>query len=374
MPKPSILILDDDEMWLARHERRLTQAGFRCFATQKAKEAIDLGKSESSIKFALVDEILFVPPVPIDETQRELQRWQGSGVIREITNLRRDLQFIVITSAPQLRSQGELPLFTRETSKLRRQTNVIDVMHKQDIDANPDHEYHWLINDILSQPIASTAEYQNLMPRVLFGLGFDPTIFAAMAEQIDRQRTSHLPLAPFLKKLTSPARFIQELITKSPTQTIFIEAPGSKNLDPNTSIKSGSQSSQIIQILACQAALEQPLLIREQDYKYDPRTVKQAIDADLDTQPIQDFAYEYDGDRQRLSSGVQIEHAPKESSRLKTAIHRLKQDLAKANVAAPNTLFRTEQGGYVPNFDLGIIIYAIKPKRTRQFKGTKKSL
>jgi hypothetical protein len=148
MSKPSILILDDDEMWMARHERRLIQAGFRCFATQNSAEAIDLGK------FALIDEILFVPPVPLDENQRELQRWQGSGVIREINNLRRDIQYIIITSAPQLRSQGELPLFTRETSQLRRQTNVIDVMHKQDIETDPDHEYQWLIEEIFqrSQP------------------------------------------------------------------------------------------------------------------------------------------------------------------------------------------------------------------------------
>jgi hypothetical protein len=117
---------------------------------------IAFGKSQTSIKFALIDEILFVPPVPSDISQAELQRWQGSGVIREITNLRRDIQFIIVTSAPQLRSHGDLQLFTRETSKLRRQTNVIDIIHKQDIEADPDREYRWLIEDIFNRPQIDT--------------------------------------------------------------------------------------------------------------------------------------------------------------------------------------------------------------------------
>ncbi len=89
-------------MWLARHERRLSQAGFKCRSTQLAKEAIEIGKTDFSVKFALIDEILYVPPLPVDKTQCELQRWQGSGVIREIAALRSDIQFIVVTSAPQL--------------------------------------------------------------------------------------------------------------------------------------------------------------------------------------------------------------------------------------------------------------------------------
>lgn len=58
----STLILDDDELWLTQHERRLTQAGFKCRSTQLAKEVIDIVKTDPSIKFALIDEILFVTP------------------------------------------------------------------------------------------------------------------------------------------------------------------------------------------------------------------------------------------------------------------------------------------------------------------------
>jgi CheY-like chemotaxis protein len=362
MSKPSILILDDDEMWLARHERRLTQAGFKCFATQSATEAISLGKSQTSIKFALIDEILFVPPVPSDISQAELQRWQGSGVIREITNLRRDIQFIIVTSAPQLRSHGDLQLFTRETSKLRRQTNVIDIIHKQDIEADPDREYRWLIEDIFNRPQLDADLQQNLKPRVILGLGFEDTTFAAMSEQIDRKRTNYLPLAPFLANLPHPEKFTNQLIDRCQEKCIFIEAPGSKKLDRTSFIKADSQSYQILQTLALQSELHQPVTIREADYKFTPRTTKETadIDADIDTRSVTDFAYEYSDSGKHLSDGVQLEYRPKPSSRLKVAISRLKQDLAKANVAPPDTLFTTDRDGYAPTFELGITIYLVK--------------
>jgi hypothetical protein len=69
---------------------------------RSVRVASPLGES-TSIKFALIDEILFVPPVPIDGNQRELQRWQGSGVIDEINNLRRDIQL-----RPQTREEATL--------------------------------------------------------------------------------------------------------------------------------------------------------------------------------------------------------------------------------------------------------------------------
>jgi hypothetical protein len=83
---------------------------------------------------------------------------------------------------------------------------------------------------------------------------------------------------------------------------------------------------------------------------------------------IADFACEYSGSGKHLSDGVQLEYRPKPSSRLKVAISRLKQDLAKANVAPPDTLFTTDscserlrqRDGYAPTFELGITIYLVK--------------
>jgi hypothetical protein len=368
MPKPSILILDDDEMWLARHERRLTQAGFQCFATQNAKQAIDWGKSETSIKFALIDEILFVPPVPSDISQAELQRWQGSGVIREITNLRRDIQFIIVTSAPQLRSHGEIRLHTTETRKLSRQTNVIDVIHKQEIEDDPDDIYRFLIKDRFNRPQIDLDRQQNLKPRVILGLGFEANTFATMCEQIGRKRTNYLPLAPFLTNLPRPEKFTNKLIDCCQEKCIFIEALDSKKFEQTDLIKADSQSYQILQTLALQSELHQPITIREADYKFTPRTTKETsdIDADIDTRSIADFAYEYSDSGKHLSDGIQLEYRPKPSSRLKVAISRLKQDLAKANVAPPDTLFTTDRDGYTPTFELGIVIYLLKEAKTRR--------
>ncbi len=365
MSKPSILILDDDEMWMARHERRLIQAGFRCFATQNSAAAIDLGKSETSIKFALIDEILFVPPVPLDENQRELQRWQGSGVIREINNLRRDIQYIIITSAPQLRSQGELPLFTRETSQLRRQTNVIDVMHKQDIETDPDHEYQWLIEEIFQRSQPAIDPNSTIKPRVLLGLGFDQTIFDSLADQLDQKRRSRLSISPLLKDLPNPEKVLNEFIDRATEQRFFIEAPGSKTLDNHIRIKPQSQSGQILRTLASRAELRQEIIIRETDYQYAPRSNQHQIDADMDERSIADFAYNYNDGRKSPSTGIQIENRPTES-RLKTAMHRLKQDLAKANVAAPEAQFTFTQQGYQPTFELGIFCYVHKPTKKQR--------
>lgn len=64
MSNSSILILDDDERWVALHERRLRGAGLECRSTLSADEAIKIIQSDKSIEFALIDEILYVPPIP----------------------------------------------------------------------------------------------------------------------------------------------------------------------------------------------------------------------------------------------------------------------------------------------------------------------
>lgn len=143
---PTVLILEDDELWLSQHERRLREGGFKCHATQYAEEAIRIAKMDSSVKFALIDEILFVPPIPIETQHRQLQRWQGSGVIREAMLLRPDLKFIFVTSAPEQRSEGKSQLFRREVNRLKSLPGVIGVVHQQDIQENPGTIYNRLIN------------------------------------------------------------------------------------------------------------------------------------------------------------------------------------------------------------------------------------
>lgn len=143
---PTVLILEDNELWLSQHERRLREGGFKCHATQHAEEAIRIAKMDLSVKFALIDEILFVPPVPVETQHRQLQRWQGSGVIRETMQLRSDLKFIFVTSAPEQRSEGKSQLFRREVNRLKMLPGVIDVVHQQDIQENPGVIYNRLID------------------------------------------------------------------------------------------------------------------------------------------------------------------------------------------------------------------------------------
>jgi hypothetical protein len=79
MSNHPVLILDDDERWLALHERRLKNAGINYYGTQHSTTAIEFAK-KNDIKIALIDEVLFVPPV-FNEQEGELQHWQGSCLL-----------------------------------------------------------------------------------------------------------------------------------------------------------------------------------------------------------------------------------------------------------------------------------------------------
>ena len=152
MPNLPVLILDDDEHWLARHERRLRNAGIDCYATQYSSEAIEFAR-EHKIKIALIDEILFVPPIS-NSQEGELQRWQGRGVIREIVEAGLvDAHFIFITAAPAKRSGWNTPaflqeIFWQEVISLRRISGVMNVINKSEIESNPEDSYAHLIDVI----------------------------------------------------------------------------------------------------------------------------------------------------------------------------------------------------------------------------------
>lgn len=366
MGELSILILDDDEKWLALHERRLKQAGFKCRATQLAKEAIEIVKTDSSVKFALLDEILFVPPIPVEGKTKELQRWQGSGVVREIASHRPDVQIVMVTSAPQLRSEGDNRLFSQETAKLRRQRGVIDIIHKQDIETNPDQEYNWLIKLLKTPQTSITVEV--IKPRLLIGLGVRPEVldgskYKRLRDRLKEMGTSEYEMDGAVK------RFLAKLPPSE--KAVFIETPGSKKLDRISSIKPDSQSFQILEILAQRAEQGAEVVIRESDYQYSARKSSTEVESDstLDPRSVQDFAFAYNTDgRKQLRTGVQIEGRSQQSSRLKVAIHRLSERLVNFNVVGNGQLFSVEQGHYHPSFDIGIVLYSIEPGKGRQKK------
>jgi hypothetical protein len=369
---PRIVILEDDELWLARHERRLTTAGFDCYATQDAKEAIKAAKTDPAIKFVLVDEVLYIPPVPRKAGEGELQRWQGHGVIREITAQRSDVQFIVISAAPQWASDeegGDQQIFRRETQRLRRQQGVIDIVHKLDIEDDPDGSYGWIIDLLKRSQVSTKAEV--VSPRILIGWGFSKETHEAMAEQMDMPRRQFLPLAALLKKSGAGAnKLLEQLEQRAEEQQVFLEMPGSKRLDPLKGIKPHSSAFQILSFLARQTERQANILIQEQDYHHSSRSTKKAFSVEVESDSLerQDYAFGVGDDgRRRLKSGVQIEGKVEKSSPLKVAIHRLSQQLHKLNVGPARQLFdyKPEDNGYRPSFELGIVVYAIKPAKDK---------
>lgn len=366
MDIPRILILEDDELWLARHERRLTNAGFNCYATQDAREALKAAKTDPTVKFILIDEILYVPPVPTQGGEGELQRWQGHGVIREITAQRSDIQFIVISAAPQLASDehdGDRQVFRRETQKLRRQQGVIDIVHKLDIEEDPDGTYGWIIDLLKRSQVTTKAEV--VTPKILIGLGFPKETHAAIVEQLEIPKRPYLSIAPLLAQ--GGPRLLDELWQRAEAKTVFLEMPGSKRLEPLKIFKPDSSAFQILAFLARQTETQSHILIREQDYQHASRRSKKAtsVDADADALERQDFAYGYTADgRKGVRSGVQLEYPnTSSSSPLKVAIHRLSRQLHKLNVGPARQLFIYEQEGYRPTFELGIVIYAVRSPR-----------
>ena len=360
----SVLILDDDEMWLARHERRLTHARINCRSTRWGKKAIKIARTDPSIKYALIDEILYVPPVPVEEANRELQQYLGVGVIRKINAYRSDIQFIMVTAAPQLRSGGDNRLLTQETSNLRRQHGVIDIIHKQDIEDNPDREYGWLI-DLLRKPQPSETG-QVVAQHVLIGLGFDKKIYKAIAELSKNPKANWLPLKALSAQI-GPERALNEFLERANEKSVFIEMPGSKKIDRCDSIRPNSQGFNILMLLAERAEKHEDVVISEDDYKcfrkYKPRRALNDTEAmpDVDPRIAKDFLYEYDNeDRISLRKGVYFERSQRRKSTIRVAIHRLGKKLAELNVGPSRHIFQDlEQGRYRPSFKISIVLYPI---------------
>lgn len=362
---PVVLILDDDELWLARHERRLKQAGFSTYATDQSKEAIKALKTNPTIKFALIDEILWVPPIPPAEEDRELQAVQGMGVIREINKQRADVQFIIVTSAPYIKSGGDTQLFRRETANLRRHPGVIDIIHKIDIAEEPETSYDWLI-DLLKRS-RSTATAQVVQPRILIGLGFTKIEHEAMAEQMELRRKQYMPIEPLLKK-GGGAKVLNSFIERAKEKTILLEMPGSKRMDKLSGIRPSSSAFRILSTLAQKAEQKEEVIICEHDYQHSTRRSKRqpSDNAELNiSQSDRAFAFGYDRNSGRVgpNKGVQIEGSNQQNSPLKVAIHRLSKKLQKMNVGPSNRLFNFDSRGYQPTFELGVVLFAVRASK-----------
>lgn len=354
-----VLLLDDEERWLAQHERRLSRAGIEFRSTQDGSEAINIAKTDPSIKYALIDEILYAPASSLSEA-RELQDYQGSGVIRQITAQRSDIQIIVVTAAPRLQSNGDLEAFRRETQKLRRQRGVIDIIHKVDIDEDADQTYHWMI-ELFKRPRPAASAHV-ITRKVLVGLGFPQEIHAAISEQSGLPKKQLIPIGMLLKQ-GDRAKLLKTFWEKAVEKSILLEMPGSKTFDW-TDIKPDSSAFQILAFLAQQAETHSEVIIHEHNYKHSSRKSSKVESYELpevDLRSAQDYALDYhESGGRRIRHGIQIETRSEQHSALKVAISRLKDRLSDLNVGAANQLFIFEKDGYRPQFELGIVAYEAK--------------
>ncbi|MEM7064352.1 MAG: hypothetical protein AAF572_14450 [Cyanobacteria bacterium P01_B01_bin.77] len=361
---PTVLILDDDELWLALHERRLKQAGFDTYTTDQSKEAINALKTRHAFKFALIDEILYVPPIPVHEEDGELQSLQGTGVIREVNKYRSDIQFIIVTSAVQKTGGADVQTFRREMTNLRRHPGVIDIIHKLDIQEDPEDSYAWLI-DLLKRS-KNTTNARVVTPKILVGLGFPREQHEAMAEQMELKRRQYMPIAPLLKK-GGANKVLNSFWDLAKEKTLLLEIPGAKKPE-RLSIRPNSSAFKILSFLAQQTELNKEVLICDQDYEHARRRSKpkdDSVTAEIDDRAVRAFAYGYDSKHGRvgLNAGVQIEGGIQKNSPLKVAIHRLSKQLQEMNVGPSKKLFDFDGRGYKPTFDLGIVTFAVRSSK-----------
>ncbi|QLE57461.1 response regulator [Nostoc sp. TCL26-01] len=143
MPNLTVLILEDEPIWLTLHKDQLEKAGIHCYATQNANEAIEFA-IRYNVKIALIDEILFVSPGQAGE----LQGLQGRGVLRKIIHHGLDTKFIFITASPYNKGQFNEPGFWREYVSLKILPGVVEVINKQEIEHNLEETYERIINII----------------------------------------------------------------------------------------------------------------------------------------------------------------------------------------------------------------------------------
>jgi hypothetical protein len=156
MPRPIIIILEDDKNFLDQHTDRLRGAGYDCWPTQDCNQAVRWACENPDIRMVLVDEMLLEFGDVPDET-RQPQRLLGSGVIREINFHREDVKFIYITASPVIGSQGIFQRLRNNACLLRNQRGVIWLFHRYEFEDSPEKAYQELIR-ILEEPQAPSIQ------------------------------------------------------------------------------------------------------------------------------------------------------------------------------------------------------------------------
>lgn len=401
MAKARILILDDETDWVARHKYWLEESGFECIYTQSADEAVEIALADTSIKVALIDEILM--------TNGQKQDLQGQDVRDEIRNQRRDVQFIVVTYLPQLKAKEEpdtdqaLHVFSKASKSLERESQVAAVFHKRHLEnkKEQDNEYKCLIQEIKQilepQPSTTKKAVQVVLPSLWVVLSVIGEFFEGLD---DRKRkkpreffnefSSESVLEPsqlnsLVKTFWNQVRDIEKGSQPSsrssvkPTQqtfqilskAIYFKTPGVNQLkelrlrEPRRKnrplIKPTTRSFQILEFLAWKVERGEAKSISEDEYRKficdEPIQVSNS-NKGLGA-AISKYGNEFDEDGRRTRAGIGTEGKSEGILRLKVEIQRLENKIAKPEFGfqSHKRLFECELGTstYTPEFDVGIL-------------------
>ncbi len=144
-----ILILEDEQAWRDRHQAELEKQGLNCIATTSAEDAIKHIRKDFSIRFALIDEILYEPAVLFQPPVR--QQWQGEDVMRLIREFRPDIHLISVTCLPDITDNG-----AKEMNNLEIRQGVLFAFNKARIDVDVEVAYELIARRIKAAPVTET--------------------------------------------------------------------------------------------------------------------------------------------------------------------------------------------------------------------------
>lgn len=138
----SILILDDEDMWIGKHTSKLqNKGGYNTVSTSYAEQALNKIKQDDKyrIKAAIIDEILLNPDNPPMK-----QDMQGTDVVKEIKKIRKDILCLIVSCAPEKEKSGIDALRKAETFE-----NIADkVFFKYSLEKDYNKLINYLVNSI----------------------------------------------------------------------------------------------------------------------------------------------------------------------------------------------------------------------------------
>jgi len=302
MTDPVVLIVDDEEDWLARLHFRLYKAGFECKCTMDGEEAINLVRQYPTIRFVLLDQILYVPPVPKDESDRELQKWQGDEVREKILKHRPDRQFIMVTNKPRLDAlkavgRNSFDVAREQERRLKFVSGVLDLFHKIDIQDDPERTFRRLIDLIESQSKDRGSAVQK-RACVKIGLELSEQSFSVLLEAAQVRNVQYIQFSEFFDKWRetieddkrkpdekSKKNFLDAFWPKAQQKRVLVKSAASKRWH-TANIEDTTQAFEILWFLAKQYETGKDVIIREEDYlnfaSYKPRKSRKRVLSELE--------------------------------------------------------------------------------------------